>query len=47
MEGMLEQAAKWEQTGEHEKAVDCYIRIVPSSNIDKDTAVRCWMKVCD
>ena len=42
---MLEQASKWEATGEHEKAVDCYIRINPSNQIDTNTAIKCWLKV--
>ena len=42
---MLEQAGKWETSGEYEKAVDCYIRINPSNSIDPNTAIKCWLKV--
>jgi len=45
MEGLLEQASKWETSGEYAKAVDSYIKIVPTANIEKDMAYRCWMKV--
>jgi intraflagellar transport protein 172 len=47
VEGLLEQATKWEATGEYTKSVDSFIKITVSSQIDKETAVRCWMKACD
>jgi intraflagellar transport protein 172 len=47
IEGLLEQATKWEASGEYSKAVDSFIKILPSSSIDKETAVRCWIKACD
>ncbi len=45
VEGLLEQASKWESTGEYAKAVDSYLRIMPSNTIEKETAYKCWMKV--
>ena len=44
-EGLLEQATKWESSGEYAKAVDSFLKIAPSSSLDKETAIRCWMKV--
>lgn len=43
--GLLEKAAKWESMGEHGKAVECYLNIQASSMVDKDTAIKCWLKV--
>lgn len=45
MTGLLEQALKWEQQDEYLKAVDTYLKILPSSTIDKDKAAKCWLKV--
>ena len=45
--GLLEKAAKWESAGEHAKAVECYLNIQPSSMVDKDTAIKCWLKSFD
>ena len=44
-EGLLEQATKWESSGEYAKAVDSFLKIAPSNSLDKETAIRCWMKV--
>jgi len=41
----LEQATKWEASGEYAKAVDSFLKIAPSNSLDKETAIRCWMKV--
>ena len=43
----MEQATRWEASGEYSKAVDSFIKINPSNTIDKDTAIRCWLKACD
>jgi intraflagellar transport protein 172 len=43
----LEQATKWEQSGEYAKAVDSYLKIMPSQTIDKETALKCWLKAFD
>lgn len=45
MEGLMEQAIKWEKSNEYLKAVDSYLKIAPSSTIDKDKAIKCWLKV--
>ena len=45
VEGLLEQASKWESYGEYAKAVDSYVKIMPSNMVDKETATKCWMKV--
>ncbi len=47
VEGLLEQATKWEQSGEYAKAVDSYLKITPSNSIDKEMALKCWLKACD
>ena len=43
----LDQAAKWEASGEYAKAVDAYLKVQPSSLIDKETTVKCWIKSFD
>lgn len=40
---MVEQAQEWEQTGEYARAVDCYLKVKDSSNMD--LLLKCWMKV--
>lgn len=40
---MVEQAQEWEQTGEYARAVDCYLKVKDSSNMD--LLIKCWMKV--
>jgi hypothetical protein len=45
VEGLLEQATKWEASGEYSKAVDSYLKIMPSNTIDKETTLKCWLKV--
>jgi len=43
VEGLLEQAREWEQSGEYSRAVECYLKVKDDSN----TALveKCWMKV--
>lgn len=43
VEGLLEQAREWEQSGEYSRAVEYYLKIKDDSN----TALmeKCWMKV--
>ena len=45
VEGLLEQAREWEQSGEYARAVECYLKMKDDSN----TALmeKCWMKVKD
>lgn len=45
VEGLLEQAREWEQSGEYSRAVECYLKVKDDSN----TALmeKCWMKVKD
>ncbi|XP_073712376.1 intraflagellar transport protein 172 homolog [Misgurnus anguillicaudatus] len=45
VEGMVEQAQEWEQTGEYARAVDCYLKVKDSSNID--LLLKCWMKAAE
>lgn len=43
VEGLLEQAREWEQSGEYSRAVECYLKVKDDAN----TALmeKCWMKV--
>lgn len=45
VEGLLEQAREWEQSGEYSRAVECYLKIKD----DSDTALmeKCWMKAAE
>ncbi|XP_071324251.1 intraflagellar transport protein 172 homolog [Trachinotus anak] len=45
VEGLLEQAREWEQSGEHSRAVECYLKVKDDSN----TALleKCWMKAAE
>lgn len=45
MDGLLEQAVKWEKSQEYLKAVDSYLKIASSNTIDQEKATRCWLKV--
>lgn len=45
MEGLLEQAREWEQSGEHSRAVECYLKVKDDSN--PALMEKCWMKVKD
>ncbi|CAL8315982.1 unnamed protein product [Lota lota] len=45
MEGMVEQAQKWEQSGEFSRAVECYLRVKDSSNVA--LMEKCWMKAAE
>ncbi|XP_064196298.1 intraflagellar transport protein 172 homolog [Anguilla rostrata] len=45
VEGIVEQAREWEQSGEYARAVECYLKVKDTSN----TALleKCWMKAAD
>ncbi|KAF7654055.1 hypothetical protein LDENG_00075250, partial [Lucifuga dentata] len=45
VEGLMEQARKWEQLGDHSRAVECYLKVKD----DSDTArlEKCWLKAAD
>ncbi|KAM6905680.1 intraflagellar transport protein 172 homolog [Lycodopsis pacificus] len=45
VEGLLEQAREWEQSGEHSRAVECYLKVKDDAN----TALmeKCWMKAAE
>ncbi|XP_051954406.1 intraflagellar transport protein 172 homolog [Xyrauchen texanus] len=45
VEGMVEQAQEWEQTGEYARAVECYLKVKDSSNVD--LMMKCWMKAAE
>lgn len=43
MEGLLDQAREWEQSGEYSRAVECYLKVKDGSNTT--LMEKCWMKV--
>ncbi|KAM3861396.1 intraflagellar transport protein 172 homolog [Diretmus argenteus] len=45
VEGLVDQAKEWEQSGEYSRAVECYLRVKD----DSDTALmeKCWMKAAE
>ncbi|KAM9496806.1 intraflagellar transport protein 172 homolog [Clarias gariepinus] len=45
VEGMIEQAREWEQTGEYARAVDCYLKVNDLSNVN--LLVTCWTKAAE
>uniref|UniRef100_W5KZE2 Intraflagellar transport protein 172 homolog n=1 Tax=Astyanax mexicanus TaxID=7994 RepID=W5KZE2_ASTMX len=45
VEDMVEQACKWEQSGEYARAVDCYLKVKDSSNTA--LLVKCQMKAAE
>ncbi|XP_058470061.1 intraflagellar transport protein 172 homolog [Solea solea] len=45
VEGFLEQAREWEQTGEYSRAVECYLKVKDDAN--KALMEKCWMKAAD
>ncbi|XP_076128236.1 intraflagellar transport protein 172 homolog [Alosa pseudoharengus] len=45
VEGVLEQAREWEQTGEYARAVECYLRVKDTANVA--LMEKCWMKAAE
>ncbi|XP_059212612.1 intraflagellar transport protein 172 homolog [Centropristis striata] len=45
VEGLLEQAKEWEQSGEHSRAVECYLKVKDDSNAA--LMEKCWMKAAE
>uniref|UniRef100_A0A8C9HWM4 Intraflagellar transport protein 172 homolog n=1 Tax=Piliocolobus tephrosceles TaxID=591936 RepID=A0A8C9HWM4_9PRIM len=45
VEGLVEQARRWEQAGEYSRAVDCYLKVRDSGN--SGLAEKCWMKAAE
>ncbi|XP_053503578.1 intraflagellar transport protein 172 homolog isoform X4 [Ictalurus furcatus] len=45
VEGMIEQAREWEQTGEYARAVDCYLKVKDLSDVA--LLVTCWIKAAE
>lgn len=43
VDGWLEQAKEWEESGEYSRAVDCYLKVKDES--DLALMEKCWMKV--
>ncbi|KAJ8275180.1 hypothetical protein COCON_G00098050 [Conger conger] len=45
VEGIVEQAREWEQSGEYARAVECYLKVKDTSNVP--LLEKCWMKAAD
>ncbi|KAF3703120.1 Intraflagellar transport protein 172 -like protein [Channa argus] len=45
VEGLLEQAREWEQSGEYSRAVECYLKVKDDSNLA--LMEKCWMKAAE
>uniref|UniRef100_A0A4W5KBN0 Intraflagellar transport protein 172 homolog n=1 Tax=Hucho hucho TaxID=62062 RepID=A0A4W5KBN0_9TELE len=45
VEGMVEQAKEWEQSGEYARAVECYLKVKDSTN--GPLMEKCWMKAAE
>ncbi|CAB1340225.1 unnamed protein product, partial [Coregonus sp. 'balchen'] len=45
VEGMVEQAKEWEQSGEYARAVECYLKVKDSAN--GPLMEKCWMKAAE
>ncbi|KAG7460913.1 hypothetical protein MATL_G00203920 [Megalops atlanticus] len=45
VEGLVEQAREWEQSGEYTRAVESYLKVKDSSNIP--LMEKCWMKAAE
>lgn len=42
---MLQQAREWESSGEYARAVECYLKVTDQITSDRDTMIKCWIKV--
>uniref|UniRef100_A0A3B3Z6D5 Intraflagellar transport protein 172 homolog n=1 Tax=Poecilia mexicana TaxID=48701 RepID=A0A3B3Z6D5_9TELE len=45
VDGLLEQAKEWEESGEYSRAVDCYLKVKDESNLT--VMEKCWMKAAE
>ncbi|XP_069035784.1 intraflagellar transport protein 172 homolog [Lepisosteus oculatus] len=45
VEGMVEQAREWEQSGEYARAVECYLKVKDTNNTP--LLEKCWMKAAE
>ncbi|XP_027896583.1 intraflagellar transport protein 172 homolog [Xiphophorus couchianus] len=45
VDGLLEQAKEWEESGEYSRAVDCYLKVKDESNLT--LMEKCWMKAAE
>ena len=44
-EAIVRQAREWEASGEHQRAVECYLRVTPNMVPDVKIVEKCLMKV--
>ncbi|XP_070378558.1 intraflagellar transport protein 172 homolog [Dermacentor albipictus] len=47
VDALLEQAQEWERNGQHDRAVDCYMRMTPENVKNVDMLEKCWVKAAD
>ncbi|XP_069742704.1 intraflagellar transport protein 172 homolog isoform X3 [Narcine bancroftii] len=45
IEGIIEQAREWEQSGEYIRAVECYLKVKETNNLA--LVEKCWMKAAE
>ncbi|KAM6965091.1 intraflagellar transport protein 172 homolog [Aplochiton taeniatus] len=45
VEGMVDQAREWEQSGDYSRAVECYLKVKETSN--QALMEKCWMKAAE
>lgn len=45
IEGLLDQATRWEKKGQYKEAIDAYLKITPSDTIDLERTTKYWLKV--
>ena len=44
---LIAQAREWESSGEHARAVDCYIKVTNKVTVDASVLEKCWVKVSE
>lgn len=45
-ETFIAEARKWETSGDHVKAVECYLKVTPNIASNQELLEKCWTKVC-
>jgi len=44
-ETLIQQAKEWESSGEHLRAIECYVKVNQQQTNDQNVMYKCWMKV--
>ncbi|KAF6041407.1 IFT172 [Bugula neritina] len=45
-ETLIQQAKEWESSGEHLRAIECYVKVNQQQTNDQNVMYKCWMKAC-